>query len=293
MTKIIFDTDIGDDIDDAFALALACSVPQTEILAVTTVFRNTLARAKQAAKLLRTAGKKNVPVYVGCGMPLSGNIPLFKDEADDPLTAIPCQYDEAMSDLPVRDNAVDEIIRLARRNSGDITIVTLGAMTNLAAALTKAPDIAEDIARVVSMGGWYGNPVPEWNILCDPVAADIVFRSGLNVYAVGLDVTLQCALEPSLLEEFRDSSVPLNKLLTQWLDKWFAFFNFEKSVMHDPLAMASVFETVCTFTKKSVRVVTDGDNRGAVVPDSDGASIFVADSVDKNKFYGIIRQYLL
>ena len=147
----------------------------------------------------------------------------------------------------------------------------------------------------MQMGGWFTNYVPEWNILCDPEAAHVVWSSGIEVYAVGLDVTLQCALDESLLNDFRNSQLAHNKVIVGWLDRWFAFFNFEKSVMHDPLAVASCFEDICTFEKKYVKVNLT-DKRGAVLcsdSEGEGYPIFTATAVDKNKFYSAVRKVLL
>lgn len=298
VSKILFDTDIGDDIDDAFALALVCASKGLELVAVTTVFKNTLARAKQAKQLLDVAKHADVPVYVGESMPLCGIIPPFHVQESDLLNVLPCQYDDGMESFDVLPNAVQAISELARKYSGELTVVTIGAATNLAKALQQDPSLARHIKKVVMMGGWYTNFAPEWNILCDPVAMDVVFNSGIEVQAVGLDVTLQCGLEKSLLERFTSSGIAVNKLLTTWLKRWFNYFNFEKSVMHDPLAIATVIDDkVCSFDKKYVKVVIDGDKRGAIevsdVKQEGFTSIKVAVSVDKERFYGIVENALL
>lgn len=297
-TKILFDTDIGDDIDDAFALALVCASKELDLVAVTTVFKNTLARAKQARQLLDTVGRGDVPVYVGEGMPLCGVIPSFDVQEGDLLNVLPCQYDESMDGCEVSLDAVEAIGRYARKYSGELTVVNIGAATNLAKALQRDETLAKHIKRVVMMGGWFTNFAPEWNVLCDPVAMDVLFKSGVEIQAVGLDVTLQCVLNKSLLERFTSSNLAVNKLLTKWLNKWFAFFHFEKSVMHDPLAIAAIIDgEVCRFETKYVKVVLDGDKRGAVevsdVAKLGFSPIQVATSVDTERFYGIVENALL
>lgn len=296
--KLIIDTDIGDDIDDAFCLALACAEPKAELLAVTTVFKNVSARAKQAAQLLDTAGKGDIPVYVGCGLPLSGKIPEFHVPEKDLLNVLPCQYDESMNGYEVRGDAACAIAELAKKHSGELTVVTIGAATNLALALERYPEIVRDIKQVVMMGGWFSVYQPEWNVLCDPEAMDAVFRSGLTVKAVGLDVTLQCGLEKSLLDAFSASEKSVNKLLTNWLKKWFAYFNFEKSVMHDPLALATVFDPqLCKFEEVWAKVTTEGNMRGAIETsktEKQGFSkILAATTVNKNRFYDTVKNLLL
>ncbi len=295
--KILLDTDIGDDIDDAFALSLALKSKDIDLVAVTTVFRNTLFRARQAKQLISVAGK-TVPVYAGEGMPTDGVIPNFSfTEEGDLLKTPPCQYDDGMEAFKTEDNAVDAIISYAEKYKGELIVVTIGAMTNLFKALKKDPSVARKIKKVVSMGGWFTNFEPEWNILCDPLAVQGVIDSGVEVDFVGLDVTLKCPLDDTLLDDFRNSSDPSNKLIVKWLDKWFKTFNFAKSVMHDPLAVASIITDVCTFERLYVKVITEGQKRGAIEVKKEQTEgykpVNVALSVDKDKFYGTIRDVML
>ena len=113
MYKVILDTDIGDDIDDAFALGLLLKSNLVDLLAITTVFKNTTARAKQAKALVDIANK-DIPVFVGEVYPLNGRITGFEMDKGDLATIIPCQYDSSMDNLKVNENAVDAIIRLAK-----------------------------------------------------------------------------------------------------------------------------------------------------------------------------------
>lgn len=300
MEYVLIDTDIGDDIDDAFALSLALHSNELQVVAVTTVFRNTLCRARQTEKLMAVLGME-IPVYAGTGLPMDGTIPSFSHDSalstQEKLETLPCQYDSSMDAYRSKDNAVDAICAYADKYDGKLTVVLLGAMTNLAQALLKRKDLADKIEKVVCMGGWFTNFQQEWNIICDPVAADIVFRSGVKVYAVGLDVTLQCVLDQHLLDAFRASTDPCNKLIMGWMDRWFDAFHFEKSVMHDPLAVASVYAPVCKFEKQYVRVVKAGEKRGAIeVAQQDGegfSPIYVAAFVDRERFYSLIREKLL
>ena len=197
MYKVILDTDIGDDIDDAFALGLLLKSNLVDLLAITTVFKNTTARAKQAKALVDIANK-DIPVFVGEVYPLNGRITGYEMDKGDLATIIPCQYDSSMDNLKVNENAVDAIIRLAKENSGELFVVAIGAMTYVAKALLKDPSIAKDIKAIYQMGGWFTNFVPEWNILCDPEACDVVYKSNIPINATGLDVTLQCPLDGSL-----------------------------------------------------------------------------------------------
>ena len=113
---------------------------------------------------------------------------------------------------------------------------------------------------------------------------------------VGLDVTLRCVLDKDLLGEFRSSETPCNRLLTLWLDRWFSYFSFEKSVMHDPLAVATLEEDVCKFEKKYVKVDTT-NRRGVTLVSQDPAAgyvpVNVAVDVDSERFYRLLRTNLL
>ena len=292
MYKVILDTDIGDDIDDAFALGLLLKSNLVDLLAITTVFKNTTARAKQSKALVDIANK-DIPVFVGEVYPLNGQITGFQMDTGDLATIIPCQYDSSMDNLKVNDNAVDAIIRLAKENSGELIIIAIGAMTNVAKALQKDPSIAKDIKAIYQMGGWFTNYAPEWNIICDPEACDVVYRSNIPVYATGLDVTLQCPLDGSLLDNLRKSEDPITKTIFVWLDRWFDYFHFEKSILHDPLCITSLLdENVLKFSPKYVKVVLEGEKRAAMLvsetPQEGYNVINVATEVNKDLFFDII-----
>lgn len=296
MTKIIIDTDIGDDIDDAFAIALACQDKNCELVAVTTVYENVERRAEQAKQLLEVS-ENQAPVYSGEGMPYCGNIVPFANETGDLISNIPCQYDESMAGKVYGKNAPEKIVELAHKYAGELVVVPIGAMTNIARAIQLDPSIV-NMVKIVSMGGWFTNFQPEWNILCDPEAADIVYSSGVPVYAVGLDVTLQCGIEKELLDEFRASKFTPLAYVIKWMDRWFDYFHFEKSVMHDPLALCcALYEDVCTFEKVFVKVVTEGEKRGAVEVNKEQKQgftpIYTASTVNKDKFYSFVRENLL
>lgn len=297
MRKVIFDTDIGDDIDDAFALALLANIPEAELLGVTTVFRNTAQRAQLAQTLLAAAKKPGVPVYAGERLPLREPVRPFENDADvPPEQADLCQWSADYAALPVRGGAVDFLCESAERWGAGLTIFSVGPMTNLARAAERAPAAMKRVGAVYAMGGCFSHAEPEWNILCDPEAADIVYRSGMPLYAVGLDVTLQCGLENDLLDCFRASPRAENKLLTLWLERWFRFFGFEKSVMHDPLAVAAAFRPLCTFERVYAKIDLR-DARGAVLtspsPREGYAPVCAAAAVSRAEFYDFVKERLL
>ena len=295
MYKVILDTDLGDDIDDAFALGLILKNSDVfDLLAVTTVYKNTKERALQAKDLINLSDS-NIDVFVGESTPIDGIITPFKDETGDLTKTRICQYDDSMKDNQIKENAVDEIIRLSKEYDKELIIITIGAMTNIAKAILKDPTIKNRIKMILAMGGWYENYVPEWNVLCDPTGYDIVFKSGIPYYGVGLDVTLKCPLEGDLFDTLRKSDDKLTKRIMTYFDKWVDYFHFEKSVLHDPLAVSYLIDNkVLEFKKVYAKVVTSGEKRGSIEVSEakkEGFNqISYAYSVDKERFFNIIRK---
>ncbi|MEG1711049.1 MAG: nucleoside hydrolase, partial [Clostridia bacterium] len=173
MQKIIIDTDIGDDIDDAFAIALALELEDVEVIGITTVFRNAKARAKQVVELLKSVGKDNIEVCAGADNPLISTPQNFKKEFyDDNGKYLPCQYDTSYETNRISDkNAIDFIIESANKYNGELVLAPIGALTNIALALRTDNDLCKKIKKIVLMGGYDSYAIPEWNIMCDSEAA--------------------------------------------------------------------------------------------------------------------------
>lgn len=190
MKKYIIDTDIGDDIDDAFALDLAlhCGL---DLIGVTTVFRNTQKRAAIAKKLISLHGR-TIPVYAGRGITLDG-----KDERHFPV----CQWTEELfeegcfADNGEEEEAVDFLVSAARKYGEELVIVAIGPLTNVAAAIGKDAG-AMRRANLCMMGGDFVRHDVEWNIFCDVTAADTVFSSGMVITAFGHEVTSKTRITP-------------------------------------------------------------------------------------------------
>ncbi|HAK05350.1 MAG TPA: hypothetical protein DCM23_01440 [Firmicutes bacterium] len=292
--KVILDTDIGDDIDDAFALALMHSHPGFELIGVTTVYRDTKARAQMVAKYFDAVGEKHIPIRAGESLPIKEPLKTLPNELD--TLGKPCSWDESYQEYPVnKESAVDFIISQAHRFAREMVLVPIGALTNIARAIQKDPTIVKKIKKIVMMGGWFTNHAPEWNIIVDPEAADIVFRSGIPIDAIGLDVTLKCTFESDLLDELFTRTDSRTQLLAFWFKKWQESTKCSKSVMHDPLAVATIVAPVCEFSARRVRVNLTS-LRGATdvldVDDSDGNIISTADTINRDMFYTLLRKEL-
>ncbi|MDQ2799834.1 MAG: nucleoside hydrolase [Armatimonadota bacterium] len=187
--KAILDTDIADDIDDAYALALLATTPGVKLLGVTTTFGETGKRAQVAAKLLAVLGQRDVPVYSG----RTG------------ASSIGRQYDWAHSFRSPALRSEDAVIFLKTQIDnapGQITLIGIGPLMNLGDLLTRYPEVKPKIRRIVLMGGavytgYNGQApaVPEWNISRDPAAARVVFTSGIPLVMAGLEVTAMLQLD--------------------------------------------------------------------------------------------------
>lgn len=198
MKKIILDCDPG--MDDAMAIIMACKSPQLDIKAITTVNGNCPVdvTSSNALKILELLGRTDIPVAKGMAKPMVRDVP------KDPFTHGDDGLAQANLPVPVtslsKQHAVDLIIETVSENPGEIFILALAPMTNLAMAIQKDPEIKKKIAGICAISGAFGlnsyayanatgdTPQSEWNVYVDPEAADLVYRSGIPLIALGLDV---------------------------------------------------------------------------------------------------------
>ena len=230
--KVIIDTDIGDDIDDAFALALALKSPELEVEAVTTVYGDVYKRGLLASRLVNALGKDDIPVALGCSKPLLNPAP-----SREPIYFRALEktcFKTSISRL----HAVTLMEKLI--DEGASTIITLGPLTNVALLLLKRPDLASKL-RLVMMGGAWSLKTAEYNFKCDPEAVHLVLESRAEKTIVGLDVTLKCLMSDEMLEELRRGSCEYHRVLTRYLEEWIKVSR-HNPILHDPLAVAAVFK---------------------------------------------------
>jgi purine nucleosidase len=247
--KIIIDTDPGQD--DAVALLLALASAELEVLAITAVAGNVpLALTQRNARQIVDLSGKSVPVYAGCDAPLTrklvtaehvhGKTGLDGIALPDPVTPLHPQH------------AVDAIIDALRAHPpGTVTLCPLGPLTNIATAFLRAPDIIPRVAEIVLMGGAYfevGNitPAAEFNIYVDPEAADIVFKSGVPLVVMPLDVTHTALTSRAWVEEMRSLGTPVGQAVASWTDFFERFdtakYGSEGAPLHDPCVIAYLLE---------------------------------------------------
>ena len=282
--KVLFDTDIGSDIDDAIALSYLLAQPQCELLGITTVTGEPLKRAEMASAICRLAGRPDIPIYPGADLPL----------AIAPRQPLAPQH-AAMGDWPHETKfpsgeAIEFLRRTIRAHPGEITLLAVGPLTNLALLFRTDPEIPTLLKEVVLMGGQF-NPKPtrwgnmEWNAMLDPEATAIVFNSAAPVRSYGLDVTLQVALPREEAARRFAGDIRLRQVL-QFAQVWFEKQN--EMIFHDPLAAVSVFAPeLCGLERGTVTVVLkDGPEKGRTLWQPDPAGRHqVAVTVDAAKFF--------
>lgn len=262
--KVILDTDIGDDIDDALALALILASPELELLGVTTVFGNTPARTRQALTELVIAGRPEVPVATGCALALSSR-PLQHGYADP--AKLPNQDGTCLpvDKLPKADprHGVDFLIDTIMAGNGDIVPITIGAMTNMAMALIKEPRLKAKIPKIVTMAAEFRTPFSEWNIRCDPEAAHLVFASGIPMDVTTWHIGNTARFKPTDIARLADSPVPLAQYLHKAVVAWQVAHQHGSEVpmpaLFDPLAVATMVQSdLCTWRQGAVSVELQG-----------------------------------
>jgi purine nucleosidase len=287
MTKLLLDTDIGSDIDDSVCLAYLLAQSDCELLGITTVTGEAAKRAMMADALCSAAGR-DIPIFSGLENPLL--IPIRQTHAP--------QFAAAEKWLRRRDfptgQAIDFLRQTIRQHPHEITLLTIGPLTNIAALFTIDSEIPPLLKALVLMGGnftparWNNVSVlAEWNILNDPHAAAIVFRADIpQIRAIGLEVTTQVTL-PS--EEVRQRFQ--HKLLRPVLD--FAEIWFRDAhphiTFHDPLAATTIFDNkICAFHPGNIEIELTSPRIAGFTywdPTAKSPRHQVATSVDTARFF--------
>lgn len=232
------------------AILLAAASPAIDLRAITTVSGNgSLDAVTRNALLTCThAGIRDVPVAAGCGAPLLG-VARAADDVHGASAMDGADLGEPDVALDPR-HAIDLMADVLREAPAPVTLVPTGPLTNVALLLRRHPELMDKVAAVVLMGGAVagGNrqPLAEFNIWADPEAADVVFRSGLDVTMCPLDVTHQALATPEALAEIRAIGTPLATMVVDLLgffaDRYNKLWGFPAAPVHDPVAVARVID---------------------------------------------------
>jgi len=301
--RILLDTDMGSDVDDALCLALALAMPDIELAAVTTVSADTRHRAKIAKKILELAGREDVPVYAGVVRPSTAGSK-FAWTGEEGEGILRPEDRPRVEEEPAR-NAIARLLR----SEDDLEIVAVGPMTNVAAVLEKDPSLASRIEKLTIMGGhvrgiryhdFVFQPGVDYNLCSDPEASLRVLRTDVPTRLVTGDVTLQVWLRPEDLARLEASRKPIHKALARSIRMWtptqrriFGSLGAtigEENVafLHDPLALACVSdESFCTFEDLAIEpAMADGTFRTFERPSgaSGARTMHTATAVDAARF---------
>jgi inosine-uridine nucleoside N-ribohydrolase len=237
-TKVLLDTDIGTDIDDAWALGYLLNSPSLALLGVTVGDGDTAQRARLACKLLQRAGRTDVPVAVGRRTPAV------------PAGRIDCQFawaEDFRDDAPVAPPAADFLADVIRRNPHEVTLVAVGPLHNLGDLVRAHPDVVPLVTRVVLMSGSIGanafsaTAVPEWNVKLAIPEAQAVYAAGWPLTIVPLDSTSYVQLQDNERDALRRANTPLTVALETLLRLW-AERPSSRMTLHDQLAVAETQE---------------------------------------------------
>ena len=306
--KIIIDTDPGQD--DAVAILLALASPEdVTVLGITAVAGNVpLPLTEKNARIIcELAGKPDTRVFAGCDRPLKRKLVTAehvhgKTGLDGPQLADPVMPLQAQ-------HGVDFIIETLRSEPAHtVTLCPLGPLTNIATAFARAPDIVSRVQQIVLMGGAYfevGNitPAAEFNIYVDPEAADIVFKSGVPLVVMPLDVTHKALTSRDWVEEMRGLGTEVGRAVASWTD-FFERFDTEKygsagAPLHDPTVIAYLIRPGL-FSGRHINVEIETQSELTLgmtvadwwrVTDRPVNALFIGD-VDRDGFYALLSERL-
>jgi inosine-uridine nucleoside N-ribohydrolase len=304
MQKVVCDMDPG--IDDALALILALKSREIQVLGITTVAGNApvALTSANALRLLEYLNANSIPVAMGAASPMDRPLEdALSYHGPDGLGN--CSLPTPLTPLyPAK--AWEFLARSVLDAPGEVTLVATGPLTNVAYAFELHAELPEFLARLILMGGAYsltpygkGNRTPfaEFNIWQDPEAAHIVFNSGADIFAVGLDVTMDPAacLNSQHLEQIKTRHTPSAHLVAQLVEYEVKYHGCCR--MHDPLALAMLLDiSLLDFTSARVEVVQRNDwDRGVTRILSSGSSQFihVASAVDGPRFLKLFLSRIL
>jgi purine nucleosidase len=249
--KIILDTDIGSDIDDAVCLAYLLAQPQCELLGITTVTGEAVKRAQLASVLCKVAGK-DIPIFPGSEEPLIRPEQIQKYATQ----AIALSKWPFQQDFP-KGQAIEFLRQTIRVNPGEVTLLTIGPLTNIGLLFKTDPEIAHLLKSIVLMCGKFGNQLPglgplEWNAMGDPHATEIVYNAPVPIHrSVGLDVTCQVTMPKEEVQ--RRFNCELLRPVLDFAEVWFK--EVSGITFHDPLAAVSIFDNqILEFSRGKVDI---------------------------------------
>ena len=251
MEKILLDSDIGSDIDDAVCLAYLLAQPRCELLGITTVTGDVEKRAMLADALCRAAGQ-DVPIFPGSPEPLL----VAQQQPEVPQASALARWEHETT-FP-QGLAVEFLRQTIRAHPGEITLLTIGPLTNIALLFRADPEMPALLKGLVMMCGVFTNrlagiPRAEWNAKLDPHATAVVYQTAVPIHrSIGLDVTYQVKMDAGQVrDKFRTG---LLQPVLDFAEVWFETVT-DKIYFHDPLAAAIIFDDqICAFERGAVEI---------------------------------------
>lgn len=282
MRKILLDTDIGTDIDDAVCLAYLLSQPECDLLGITTVSGEAERRASIADALCRAAGR-DIPIFPGADKPLLvDQLQTYAQQANALGSLSYRQFQKGKAA-----EAIEFLRQTIRTRPGEVDLLTIGPLTNIGLLFALNPEIPSLLKSLTMMVGHYAPGAKrEWNAFGDPHATAIVFRSGVKpLRAVGLDVTTRVVMSAAEARQRFQTGLlqPVLGLADYWFQKYGGL------TFHDPLAAVTLFdERACAFQKGTVRVELGSESTAGTTvwtPGGEDAPHEAAFEVDPPRFY--------
>ncbi|KAG9456882.1 hypothetical protein H6P81_001390 [Aristolochia fimbriata] len=276
--KIIIDTDPG--IDDAMAIFLALQSPELDVIGLTTIYGNvyTTLATRNALHLLEVAGRTDIPVSEGSHVTFTKGTKLRVADFVHGTDGLGNQNFPPPKSKPIELSAPEFLVQQANQYPGAVTVVALGPLTNIALAIELDPEFPKKIQQIVILGGAFAvngnvNPAAEANIFGDPDAADMVFTSGADVLAIGLNVTHQVVLSAADREKLSQSKGKLAQYMCKILDIYYSYhldaYGTDGVYLHDPTCLVAALDpSLLTYVEGVVRVQTAGITRGITIFDN-------------------------
>lgn len=292
-TKVLFDTDIGTDIDDAVCLAYLLSQPECDLLGITTVTGEADKRAMLASAICKVAGK-DIPIYPGVEQPLL--IPQYQPQARQAIALDRWDHDTKFP----RGAAIEFLRHTIRRHPGEIVLLSVGPLTNIGLLFALDPEIPRLLKGLVMMCGLFSNRAAgvgprEWNAMGDPHATAIVYRAPVAIHrSIGIDITSQVYMDAAeVRQRFR---APILQPVLDFAAVWFE--EYPVITFHDPLAAATLFDDrLCRFEQGTVEVELGGPKVAGMTHWTKGgtdAPHEIAHAVNRDAFFehyfGVVQQ---
>lgn len=288
MQRLLLDTDIGTNADDLVALVLCLKSEAIKLEGVTTVSGDVDIRARIVFKVLQLCQAGHVPVAAGSRGPL---IPTAVGRefrwAGYEGEGILSPEDSRLK--PFSSDAVELMVSKLREGKGEIKLVAIGPLTNIAQALKQEPLLAHYVKELVLMGGSISPPHEEYNIMSDPEAAKLVFASGMPITMVGLNVTRRVLLGREEVQRIKEAGGAVAELMADQVERYLKYKGVNKTPMHDPLAVAVAIDRSFVTTERMNTTITA---EGRTVPGGENQAIDVCVDVDVPRFMDFLLSTL-